>query len=101
MMIYTFCSKDGNVIRIGADCDVPSQLSEVMLPYSEAGYVLAEAAEYDAQVISGAAVVPAGVPTDEMVVEPIVEPSTEPSGDLPIISADESVGGVPAETTKE
>lgn len=55
MMIYMFAKKDNNVIRIGADCDVPEPLQSVTMNYSQTGYEAASAEEYDAQVIGAAA----------------------------------------------
>ena len=53
MMLYTFIKDaNSNVVRIGADCDVPEALQAVMRPYSESGYVLAAAEEYDAQILA-------------------------------------------------
>ena len=54
MMLFTFAKKDGNVVRVGADCSVPAELDAVLKNYSADGYEPADAAEYDAQVIGGA-----------------------------------------------
>lgn len=54
MMLYTFVKKDGNVVRIGAECSVPEELQKVNMPYSENGFEPADAAEYDEQVLKGA-----------------------------------------------
>lgn len=51
MMLFTFAKKDGNVIRIGAECDVPQPLQEVMMPYSDSGFDLASAEEWDKQML--------------------------------------------------
>lgn len=55
MMLFSFV-KDakGNVIRLGAECDVPVELQNLHEKYSTQGYTLATAEEYDAQVIGGA-----------------------------------------------
>lgn len=55
MMLYAFIKDEasGNVMRVGADCDIPAQLQEKFGMY--ASYVPAEAAEWDQQVIGGAA----------------------------------------------
>ncbi len=54
MMIYLYIKKDEDVKRIGAECEVPEALSKVMLTYSEAGFQMAEPAEYDSQMIKTA-----------------------------------------------
>lgn len=58
MMLYTFIKKDGDVKRIGGECSVPEELQEVCMPWSEAGWVPAEAEEHDAQTIGRASKLP-------------------------------------------
>lgn len=56
MMLYTFVKDpSGLVLRVGAECSVPEELQAVMLPYSEKGCQMGEAAEFDAQLLKGAA----------------------------------------------
>jgi len=79
MMLYLFIKNEsGNVIRVGHDCDVPSQLVETLKGFSDAGYVLAEASEYDLQVINGAVRGAVNAVTDAPVNLPPDVPSTMP-----------------------
>lgn len=50
MMLYAFIKKDGDVKRVGAECSVPEELQAEFKPFSEAGWVSAEAGEWDMQV---------------------------------------------------
>lgn len=59
-MLYCFIKKDGNAERIG-DADI-ELLNKKLDVYLADGFVLAEAAEYDEQLIKGAQItVPAGL----------------------------------------
>jgi hypothetical protein len=49
MMLYTFVKKDGLVQRVGGESPVSEELQAVFLPWTEKGYVLAEASEWDQQ----------------------------------------------------
>ena len=86
MMLYLYLKKDGDVKRIGADCDLPESIQEAMKPWSENGYDMADPSEYDTQVINGAmagSIPDPNLPTSEGIVNPGVE---QPSVEVPVVA---------------
>lgn len=75
MMLYTFVKDvSGNVQRVGAECSVPQELGEVLKVYSADGCQMAEAAEYDMQVIKGAEKGVEGVEDSKLMEEQLNQP---------------------------
>lgn len=77
-MLYRFIKKDGNCIRIG---DTTADMLEAKFQeYLNNGYEICDVVEFDAQIIKGAAAVPAEGAVSEaapVAPEPTVEPVVE------------------------
>lgn len=55
MMLYAFVKdQSGLVYRVGAECDVPPQLQEKFMAYTNDGATAAEAEEWDSQMTNAA-----------------------------------------------
>lgn len=80
MMLYTFIKKAGDAKRVGAECDVPFELQDALRPWSEDGWEMATAEEWDQQVVGKAQPAPAPV-------EPEVKMQGEIAGIEPMVQA--------------
>ncbi len=79
-MLYAFVKKDGEVKRVGGESPVSVELQGVFMPWSEAGWELAAAEEWDAQVINHS---PAPVEAPAEVSEVAQEAAPEETSKLP------------------
>ena len=53
-MLYAFIKKNGNVLRVAAECSVPEEMQKEFMPFSQDGFEAADAGEWDQQLFSGA-----------------------------------------------